>query len=153
MIYSQISGQAKHLKRPVPFGKSDQVTPIIGNVIIALLVAGPQVTQIAVFHRGDMSWYPLELREGVASATPNVGQFIAYYKSSRYVYAFSAITRTWGVLEMREGAQLGARTTFESNTEDPLVVEADGHIYSFLPTTGTWDDVDTRKILDLPETK
>ena len=34
-----------------------------------------------------------------------------------------------------------------------LTMECDGHIYTFHSQTGKWDDLDTRRILDLPEEK
>jgi hypothetical protein len=155
VMYDRRSGQAMPLQLPVPDGTRHvvlpvQSNPLQNNAIIALNLTGSKVTEIAVFDPNEEVWYPLKLREPVGMASPRVGPGSAFYNLGKYVYAFSNQTRSWSVLELPEGARP------EPNLEvfqmsGILTMECDAHIYTFYRQSGKWDDLDTRRILDLPE--
>jgi RNA polymerase sigma factor (sigma-70 family) len=125
------------------------VSPVETNGLVALSVVGPKITRIAVYSLNDGNWHPIDLREPVESATPNVFFNAAVYVLGRRLYGFSAVPgqkgqNRWDVLELPD-VESPMKVYTARNT---LVCEHDGHIYTFNPIQGHWQDLDTRAILD-----
>lgn len=135
-----------------------RVSPVFDNSggVVALAVHGPKITRLAVLAFEDATgrglssetyaWYPIDLREPVEEATPVVQDYLsALYTLGRRVYAFSRPARRWDVLELPKGAD----PVHGFDNEGPTV-ENDGHLYTFVLSTGKWSDLDLRAILDKP---
>ena len=69
------------------------------------------------------------------------------YVLGRRVYAFSALTNRWDVLELElaEGQILSLGLSADKTT---LTVRHGSHIYTFRPLEGIWKDFDLNAILD-----
>jgi hypothetical protein len=120
------------------------VTPIRGSDLVALALEGPKIRRVAVADLASGTWHPQELREPVEGRVrPIVAPGLAVYNLGRYVYAYSAAARRWGVVELPEGLRGGAVVG-----PGGVTVEGHGQIYTFLPKTGQWEHVDVRAILD-----
>jgi len=92
------------------------------------------------------AWYPIDLREPVDSAAPEVdGTDSVRYTLGRRIYAFSRLARRWDVLELPARAD-----PVHSQSNEGPTVENDGHIYTFVLATGKWNDIDLRAILGTP---
>lgn len=129
------------------------------GTLVALAIGGPKITRLAVLSYDDGApagsplayhWYPIDLPEPVDSAVPDTvgGCGTAVYTLGRRVYAFSQPAHRWDVLELPRGVA----PSFRSSNEGPTI-ENDGHIYTFVTSTGQWRDLDVRAILDPPEKK
>jgi hypothetical protein len=121
-----------------------EVTPILGQNLVALMLKGPKVTRIAVADTASGTWHSQELRKPVEGrAVPIVASGVVVYDLGREVYAYSDEAKSWDVALLPEGIRAmpfvgpGAAT-----------IETDGHIYTFTGKTGKWDHVDIRAILD-----
>ncbi|MDR3637887.1 MAG: hypothetical protein P4L84_29045 [Isosphaeraceae bacterium] len=126
-----------------------RVTPVAGTAIVGLTIEGPKISRLAVFtnkNPGQVpAWHPVELREPVDSAVPEVEDYsAALYRLGRRVYAYSRQAERWDVLELPEG--VAPRRGSGSNAGPTF--EYDGHIYTFATATGKWTDLDTNAILD-----
>ena len=83
-----------------------KATAILTPDVLALMMEGPEITQIATFDTVSGEWTPQDLREPAhGKVVPIVGQGLAVYAVGRHVYAFSAPAKRWGVLELAEGAK------------------------------------------------
>jgi RNA polymerase sigma factor (sigma-70 family) len=118
--------------------KGVEVTPIAGPGVLALMVTGDEIGQIAAFAPSEGRWFPIDLKEPAKGrAAPIVSSGQAVYSIGRRVYAFSAMTRSWDVLELPEGAKPNP-TLFLNRT----TVEHDDHISIFSVKSGKWADFD-----------
>jgi len=148
-VYDKRTGGSKLLELPVPDGSRHVVTPILGNRILALIIQGPKISRIAVYTvYGNVdpsveAWYPQELREPVDQVSVTFRSMTAAYALGRYVYAFSARSDRWDVLELPPGSQ-------PSLGQDPksFTVSNGGHLYEFNESSGKWVDIDFNAILE-----
>ena len=117
-----------------------RVVPVLTSGVVALYAKGDQVGQVAAFAPASGKWYPIDLKEPASKdATPIVGPNQAVYTIGRRVYAFSAATESWDVLELPEGAKPLA-VVYPSRA----AVEHGDHIYIFSVKTGKWADFDAK---------
>jgi len=121
-----------------------EVTPVLGENLVALLLKGPKVTRIAIADTASGTWHSQALRKPFeGQAVPIVAPGIVIYKVGRDVYAYSTETERWDMAELPEGSR--ALPTIVRGT---ATIESHGHIYTFAGKTGKWDHVDVRAILD-----
>lgn len=120
--------------------KETDVTPIVGNNIVALQEGGKNIGEAVAFVPKVGKWYPVELKAPAKDGlTPIVGNGVALYPVGRHIYAFSAQARGWDVLELEEGA--APTPVVWSNR---ATVEHNDHLYIFNLKTGKWTDFDTK---------
>ena len=124
------------------------IFPVIGRGIAALALSGPKVTRIAAAGSSG-SWSTQELRKPVKVASPLIRNDVAVYALGRYLYAFSALTTHWAVLELPEGIPASRARPSVSGSE--VRVEAGGHIYTFSSGAKAWTDLDLNSILNRPD--
>jgi hypothetical protein len=115
---------------------------------------GPKITRIAVYGSFNTQnevtayrWHAQDLREPVDAATPMAGNFCVAYVLGRRVYAFSAVTNSWDVLELDlpEGS---SPNVGQSEDTQAFKVVSGSHIYTFNQNVGKWEDLDLNAILD-----
>ncbi len=122
-----------------------EVSPILGQNLVALAFEGPKITRIAVADLASGTWHPQDLREPVEGhVRPVVAPGLAVYNLGRYVYAYSAEAQRWGVAELPEGLRAGPLVGPNGAT-----IEGHGQIYTFIPRTGQWEHIDVRALLDV----
>ena len=134
--YSVNTGAWKTYKVPVGV---ESATPVTNPTVVALMMNGPNVTQIAAFDQKSGEWSTHDLSEPTTKAEPIVGPGLAAYAIGRHAYAYSAEAHRWGVLELEEGAKaqvaLGAHWA---------TVNHDGRLHVFSAKTGTWSSTDSK---------
>ena len=119
--------------------KGVKASPIFSRNVLALMMEGPEVTQVVAFDSASGEWLPQNLREPAkGQVAPIVGQNLAAYAVGRFVYAFSAPAKRWEVLELGEGAK---PSPIVSPTY--IKVEDGSHLHLFSAGTGRWSDLDT----------
>ena len=152
-IYDAVTKKAVTLRLPTSKESPLKVVPIRSNgPLIALMLEGPKITRLYVFSIKDWKWYNQDLKEPAAgNVYPSVGHSVASYTQGRYIYAFSAEAKRWGILELPEGvpARLSQRGQEKvSRYMDSIVVEYDGHVHEFGGNTGEWKHTDLRAVID-----
>jgi len=121
-----------------------EVTPVLDQNLVALMLKGPKLTRIAVADTASGTWHSQELRKPVdGRAVPIVASGVVVYNLGRHVYAYGAQAQRWDVAELLEGVR-----AMPSVGPGTVTIESDGHIYTFAGKTGKWDHVDVRAILD-----
>ncbi len=121
-----------------------EVTPILGENLVALMLKGSKVTRIAVANTASGVWHSQALRKPLdGQATPIVGSGVVVYKLGQDIYAYGVESERWDVAQLPDGLQ--ANPTVGPGTVN---IESDGHIYTFTGKTGKWDHLDVRAILD-----
>ena len=113
-------------------------------------MTGPNINRIAVFvavNDNTERWYPQDLREPVASATPVMGNACVAYVLGRRVYAFSATTKTWDVLELDLAQGIGPHLEQPQDLQS-FKVRFRSHVYTFRFEDGKWKDLDLNAILE-----
>jgi hypothetical protein len=125
-----------------------RVTPVVAQTVVGLAIEGPKVARLAVFSIASPgtvpAWHAVELREPVDSARPVVESYgPVLYTLGHRVYAFSPQAGRWDVLELPKGVVPHGG---DGSNAGPTI-EHDGHIYTFVTTTGKWSDLDTKAIL------
>ena len=130
--------------------KGTDVVPIAGPDVVALMGTGEEIGQIATYVPATGKWYPIGLKEPVAGKTiPIVGPHLAAYSIGRHVYAFSAPSQAWDVLELEEGAK-----PFPAVFPTRVTVEHGDHLYIFSMKTGKWTDFNAKASrVETPGTK
>jgi hypothetical protein len=122
-----------------------QVTPIVGENLVALMLKGPKVTRIAIADTATGTWHSQDLRKPIdGEAMPIVAAGVAVYTIGRNIYAYGAESQRWDVVELPEGVRAGPVVGPGSVT-----LEDHGHIYSFTGNTGKWSHIDVRAIVDV----
>ena len=122
-----------------------EVTPILDENLVALMLKGPKVTRIAVADIASGTWHSQELRKPIdGQAVPIVASGVVVYNLGRDVYAYGAEAQRWDVAELPEGVR-----AMPSVGPGTATIESHGHIYTFAGKTGKWDHVDVRAILDV----
>jgi hypothetical protein len=117
-----------------------EVTPVLVENLVALMLKGPKLMQIAVADLASGTWHSQALREPIdGEAVPIVAAGIVVYKIGRDVYAYGAESQRWDVAEMPEGV-----TAMPSIGAGGATIESNGHIFTFAGKTGKWDHVDVR---------
>jgi len=117
-----------------------KATPILTPDVLALMMEGPEISQIATFDTVSGDWIAQDLREPArGKAVPLVGQGMAVYAVGRYVYAFSAPAKRWDVLELAEGAK-----PFPILVTTYIKVEDGSRLHIFSLKTGRWSSLDTK---------
>jgi hypothetical protein len=122
-----------------------EVLPLVGPDILALDVKGSKITRIAVADLASGTWHTQDLRAPVEGhVSPILGPGVALYILGRYAYTYSARAHRWDVAELPEGTRAAP-----SVGPDGVTFQGRGHIYSFSATTGRWEHIDLRAILDV----
>jgi hypothetical protein len=151
-MYDRTTLETKTVRFPVPKGSRHILTTLWTEGIIALQVKGPSVSRIAVYlitPGGDAEgWYSQDLREPVDEARVRGGRHRVFYCLGRYVYAFSAWAKRWGVLELPPGSQ--PNVVEQIGSVNVLTVSNGSHLYEFRVVSGTWHDIDFNAILETP---
>jgi RNA polymerase sigma factor (sigma-70 family) len=131
------------------------VVPVIGGfnprtgmqgmpAFVALQLSGKNISRIAVCDLAGQKWYPMDLRvPSSGDVSPVVGQSTVLYQLGHTIYAFSAVAKRWGVLEVPDGV---AMTPVVTNGND-ITVKYDDHIYSFDVRSGEFKHTDLGAIL------
>ncbi len=120
--------------------KGTTVVPIYSAGVVALVVRGEEIGQIATYVPKIGQWYPIDLKEpGQGEVSPVVGASQAVYSIGHHAYAFSVQTRSWDVLELPKGVK-PAPIMFNNRT----TVETEDHVYIFSVKTGKWADYDVK---------
>ena len=122
-----------------------KISLILVDNLVALVLKGPKLTQLAVADTASGTWHAQALRTPIdGEAMPIVGAGVVVYKVGRDVYAYGAESGRWDVAELPDGVQ-----AIPSIATGTVTVEGNGHIYTFAGKTGKWDHVDVRTILDV----
>ena len=117
-----------------------EVSPVLGDNLVALLLKGPKVTRIAIADTASGTWHAQDLRKPFdGQAVPIMAPGIVIYKVGRDVYAYSTETERWDMAELPEGSR-----AMPSIVRGTATIESNGHIYTFAGKTGKWDHVDVR---------
>jgi hypothetical protein len=144
-VYYPATKEATSLRLSEDRKTPREVSPITGPGIVGLRVLGPKITRLGVFLPEDGKWYPLNLREPVDEASPNVSPGSVVYVLGRRIYAFNtaANAKRWDVLEFPEGTE---PTPFDVGVRSGGSAKYDknSHIYTFNNQSGKWEDVDVR---------
>jgi hypothetical protein len=117
-----------------------KATPILSKALFVLMMEGPTINQIAAFEAESGDWFTQDLREPAKDKVwPVVGPDLAAVTVGRFVYAFSAPARRWGVLELAEGAK-----PFPAVGTNHIKVEDGTRLHVFSARTGRWSGLDTK---------
>ncbi len=146
-IYNSATNKASTVRLPGSKESPLEVVPVMGpGNLVALHLSGPKLTRLCVFSRADGKWYAQDLKEpAAAKLSPAVGRSVAGYAQGRTIYAFSAETKRWSILELPLEAPANPSMLLHM---DSIVVEYDGHIYEFSGKTGEWKHTDLRALID-----
>ena len=83
-----------------------EVTPIVAQNLVALMLNGPKVTRIAVADLVSGTWHSQDLRKPIdGRAVPIIAADVVVYTLGRDVYAYGAAAHRWDVAELPEGTQ------------------------------------------------
>jgi RNA polymerase sigma factor (sigma-70 family) len=119
-----------------------KVTPILSKSLLLLMMDGATVNQVAAFEAGSGKWFTQELREPAKGKVfPIVAQDLGAVPVGRFVYAFSAPARQWGVLELAEGAK-----PVPLVNPNHIKVEDGTRLHVFSARTGRWSSLDTKDV-------
>jgi hypothetical protein len=144
-LYNFDTKKSETLELPGSKDAPLDVTPIVAQNVVALMLRGPKITRIAVADTASGTWHAHGLRKPIeGQALPIVAQGVVVYKVGRDVYAYGAEAQRWDVVELPE--RLQAMPTVGPGT---VTIEGEGHIFTFAGKTGKWDHVDLRTILDV----
>ena len=150
-MFNRVTGANNCFLFAVPDGARYQIEPAcFNNEMVALRVTGPKINRIAVYvvlDDGTERWYPQDLREPVASATPVLGNGCVAYVQGRRVYAFSSTTKSWDVLELDLAPGVSPRLE-QDNDLLTFKVRFLSHVYTFSDRSEKWKDLDLNAILD-----
>jgi len=118
-----------------------KVQPVGAPGVVALYPTGDEIRQLAAYVPQTGQWFPIDLKTPVkGQAVPVVVPTgLAVYGLGRHVYAFSAVARSWDVLELQEGAS--PRPILTGNR---ATVEYKDHLYIFNTKMGKWTDFDAK---------
>ena len=84
--------------------KGVKATIILRGNVLALMMEGPEISQVVVFDSASEEWLPQDLREPVKGRViPIIDQDLAVNNTGRFIYAFSALAKRWEVRELAEG--------------------------------------------------
>ncbi len=147
-IYSAATNKASSIRLPDSVETPFHVNAVIGGgSLISLTSSGPKLSKLYVFSLPDWKWYPQDLKEPVTTGTlhPSLGYSVAGYSQGRTIYAFSAVTKRWTVLELPETAPLKPGLSVGTSS---MHVEFDSHIYEFTAKSGEWKHTDLRAVID-----
>jgi RNA polymerase sigma factor (sigma-70 family) len=133
-VYNIETRKAKSVRLAEPKEARLQVVPIIAPNMVSLRLNGPKIARLAVFTFPDFEWHAHDLAEPFeGEVSPMAGMRVVAYIVGRRVYAFSAATKTWDVLDVPPGAPLTPRVQADS-----VVLEFDGQLHEFQATSGRW---------------
>jgi hypothetical protein len=126
-----------------------EIVPIDGGDIVALMLNGPKIRNIAVYDCAAGKWYPQVLKEVVAGqASPIVNERLVAYALGQRVYAYSSTARRWDMVELPENVP--ATPILYPNSAS---IESADQIYTFKAKTGTWEHADLKALLSDDESK
>ena len=142
--------------------KGTEMTPVASSRYVTMEPTGGKFTQLATFVPSTGKWYPIALDSPAQGPLSQTGgtHLICYVVGNR-VYAFSALTQTWDVAKLPEGANPnvvsgGSRVTFEqddrlyvflaktgkwTNYENGILIDHKNHLYIFNTKTGKWTNI------------
>ncbi len=154
-IFDRQTGKSSSVQLAAPTSERHQISAVWGanNDLLALAVNGPKITRIAVYAMAGLAgqtdgWYAQDLRQPyVDSAQPIVGNACVAYVAGRRVYAFSAQTQGWDVLEL-DVPEGNIPIVSQSDDLQAFKVTSGSHIYTFSVGLGKWKDIDLNAVLD-----
>ena len=150
-VYNRSTGKTSSIRFSVPAGERYTITPIqVQPGFLAMTMQGPKITRIAVYLVSSQKtdqWYSQELREPVEIASPRAGNYCVAYVLGRRVYAFSAMRKSWDVLEL-DLPEGNVPVLGQSDDLQSFKVVSGSHIYTFSEEAGKWEDLDLDAILD-----
>jgi RNA polymerase sigma factor (sigma-70 family) len=116
-----------------------KVVPVISQAVAMLMMEGPRITQVAAFSAKKGWWVTQDLREPTTKVTPIIGGWNAVYVVDRFVYAYSDVTSTWGVLELETGAK-----PVPSVGPQTVTVEHAGKLHIFSGKLAKWSSIEIK---------
>ncbi|QDV34231.1 RNA polymerase sigma factor [Tautonia plasticadhaerens] len=130
------AGSGKTANYQVPEGLT--AVPIATNEVVVLQMEGEGISRLAAYGPGADSWSTIDLRPAVDGTLQTIvsGGMAAIWDGPR-VYAFSARTSRWDVVERPEGAEGPPILNNEY-----VLCEDDDRVYVFGARTGRWAAVD-----------
>jgi outer membrane protein assembly factor BamB len=139
--YSTETGAWKGYALPEGVEASPILSSSQGGGLLALLMKGKSIPQVAAFDPSSGSWYAQDLSEPAQGKTqPIVAGNLAAYGLGRHVYAFSSDARRWDVLTLPEGSAPAIPVVHSAM----VLVESGGKLYTFSAKTGRWTEFDTQ---------
>jgi hypothetical protein len=147
-MHDTATGQTRPLRLGEPGQGTVEISPVARGYTVALSQQGPKITKTAVFDMGTGVWYQVDLKKPVESVSPTTtGSDDVYIALGEQVHVFNAAKKRWATLDLPEGS-----SEYTLNDRNGiLTIEAKNHIYSYIFQDGRWKDLDTRKLLDAPE--
>jgi hypothetical protein len=108
-----------------------------GGWAVALQESGVKITQVAAYPSRDGGWVVQELKEPTdGQITPLLSGNLAAYAIGHHVYAFTADSGRWDVLDLAEGAEPQPVLSHQH-----ISVESGGRLFVFSANRGRWDEV------------
>jgi RNA polymerase sigma factor (sigma-70 family) len=119
----------------------ERITPICSENILALAVAGPEISRIAVYDFEKPEWNAIELKEPLkdGKAIPILTGDAAFYKIGHRVYAYSPQAKRWDVLNLKDDS---AQSVWYGGRKAAFLME--DHLHIFNVESGKWEDVDLK---------
>jgi hypothetical protein len=145
-----------------------KASPILGRGLVALMVEGESISQLAAYSARQDAWSVLKLDQPVkGSAVPTVGVALAVTRAGRYLCAFVQASGAWHVVDLGDkynepaaGTGAPAPVVAESDYDVPVqpvnnrgvfgpilgptavAATAGRHAYAFSVATGKWQTID-----------
>ena len=140
-VYKASRGRWDIQKLSIPI--RGKVAPMFGfnnTSAVALMIEAPEITEIAAYSYAKERWAIQKLRESIdGTVLPQVFEGMAIYSMGRLVYAFSDITGTWDVLEMRDKSPAAIHQTNAHDRVSPRYTLLQGDfLHSFDLNSGKW---------------
>jgi hypothetical protein len=128
MAYAPGSGDWQTYKVP----EGHKVVAVVAGDIAALSVTGKEIPSLVAFSGRRHKWVEFELKIPAKDTTsPVVDGNVVFYQIGDSIYAFSAVTATWGVVSVPGGSQI-------SSEQDMLMWQAGDKVHLFDAQTGKW---------------
>jgi RNA polymerase sigma factor (sigma-70 family) len=142
-VYNTTTSKAKSVRLTASKEAPLKVVPITGGVLIALMLEGTKISEVAVYDMSEAAWHVQKLRKPFnGQVSPIVGRSVVAWVMDRTIYAYGYNANQWSVLELPEGIP---PTPIVS--ADKVTLEKAGHIYEFDGSTGDWKHIDIRAII------
>jgi hypothetical protein len=117
-----------------------KATPIVSQNVLTVMAQGPKIHQLAAFEPDAGDWVLQDLREPAeGKVLPIVGDAMVANTIGRFVYAFSAMSKRWDVLELPLGS-----TPLPTMSANYIKVEDGTRLHVFGARVGRWSSLDTK---------